>query len=695
MNYPESVFDLANLRRAYRWIMSNPERQYKNYFRDSYEAFAIASDTHLKWIRQEGIRERYQVTHASKVLLPKQSGILRPITLLTVEDQIVYQACVNIIADALKKKTWRRYDKRVFAHLYAGKSSAFFYKKWENSYRKFGNAIRLSHSNGYMFIANFDLTSFYDSIDHHVLKHFLSELGIDMDLISFLMECLKHWTSTTWSVGPTNIYHGHGIPQGPLASGMLSEAVLLHLDEAGEQGSKTVYLRYVDDIKILAKTENEVRRKLIKLDITAKEIGLFPQTSKINIHKIVDPNEEIKSVSRPPERSIKPKVDQALLTKRIFQLSRQSRVAVGDTTRFKFLLAHAEPTHKLNSRLMGVLRNHPDLASSICSYIEKYPIIPAKLAEEIVDYICDGHELYHSVSGALLNASLGRIIGFRGTALAKFSVDRLVRPRKGLIHAQPTYKDALVAWSLRARTLTYSEYESLILNEPDWWVQKRMMRELNEPLFGKATYTDLINRLLRVRSGEVSRISASKLLNGPLRLATPYGNVEVTGKQTLRAAGIIRSSGQPESRINQILAYILKRAENVYEWSKLFGVSHRHAELMAIFLKRNFETNIDAFIVQFDSYCDLITEIIWSKLKPGTKCPAYGHAIKDATLGSALPDTMAAFLKLHDLRLQSATAHPRTIKTGKPTRRLKHKDFHALRPQLIVAFDEFEKVIRP
>jgi Reverse transcriptase (RNA-dependent DNA polymerase) len=320
MTHLENVFDLKNLRRAYRWIMSNPDSQYKSYFRDSYEAFAIASDTHLKWIRQEGIRERYQATHASKVLVPKQSGILRPITLLTVEDQVVYQSCVNLIADALKKKTGRRYHKRVFAHLYAGKSSEFFYKQWQSSYRRFAGRIRDVYANGYGFIASFDLTSFYDSIDHRVLTHFLTELAIDRDTIDFLMECLTHWTSTTWSVGPTNIYHGHGIPQGPLSSGMLSEAVLLHLDEAGEQGSKTVYLRYVDDIKILAKTEDELRRKLIKLDITAKEIGLFPQTSKINIHKITEPDDEVKSVSRPPEPSVKPRPDQSQLVARILQL---------------------------------------------------------------------------------------------------------------------------------------------------------------------------------------------------------------------------------------------------------------------------------------------------------------------------------------------------------------------------------------
>ncbi len=192
----EKVFDGANLRRAYRWVLSNPDAQYKSYFRDSYDAFALASETHLNLIRKNGLQERYEVAHASKVFIPKPSGALRPITLLTVEDQIVYQACVNVVAEALKKRTRHRYEKRVFAHLFAGRSSPFFYKRWQTSYRKFANRIRTSYEDGYEFVANFDLASFYDSIDHHVLRHFLRELDIDEDTATFLLDCLRVWTSS-------------------------------------------------------------------------------------------------------------------------------------------------------------------------------------------------------------------------------------------------------------------------------------------------------------------------------------------------------------------------------------------------------------------------------------------------------------------------------------------------------------------
>ena len=674
--------------------MSNPDAQYKSYFRDSYDAFAIASDTHLKWIRQEVLKERYQASHASKLMLPKPSGLLRPITLLSVEDQIVYQACVNLIAEILKRKTRHRYEKRVFAHLYAGKSSPFFYLRWQGSYRKFGNRIEQAFNDGHDYVANFDLAAFYDSIDHNVLRHFLAALGVDEDTVEFLLRCLKVWTSSTWSNGPANIYHGHGIPQGPLASGMLSEAVLQHIDIAGERGKKTIYLRYVDDIKILAKNEGELRRKLIALDIASKEIGLFPQAAKINIRKIISPRDEVKSVSRPPEPSIKPAVDQKKLVSRLLELTRTGKVAPESVTRFKYLLAHAAPTHRLNSRLMKVLYRHPEHSAGICHYFAAYAKIPVTLAREIESYIST-NELYHAVNAQLLRSCLGICPPTIMASLGKICADRLLRPKPSAIQLQPSYKEALIGWALSAKAITFAEYDSLVSNEKDWWVKKCAFREFTPDLFGAASYADFMNRQTRDAESEVARIAAGRLIDGNLKLTKPYGNVETTAKHSLKAARVIRSVGQPSSRINEILAYILKRKRTTYDWKAFFGSVHSHAERMMIFLKRNRESNIDAFLVQLDSWCDEVFSHVYSRLKPSKQRPNYGAALRDPTLLTQLPQLMPHFLQLHGLRLESTTAHPRSQRSGAATRRLKHRDFYAIRNDLILAFDELEAKIVP
>jgi len=689
----QRVFDLNNLRRAYRWLLSNPDAAYKGYFRDAYDAFALASETHLRWIRREGLRERYRVSHATKVLLPKPSGSLRLITLLTVEDQIVYQACVNLVADALKPRTRHRYESTIFAHLYGGKSSSFFYKRWQTGYRKFGSKIRTAHAGCYTHIADFDLAAFYDSIDHNVLKHFLIDINIDEDTITFLLDCLKFWTSTTWSNGPRNIYHGHGIPQGPMSSGMLSEAVLVHLDEAGEVGKNTIYLRYVDDIKILAKSENELRRKLINLDITAKEVGLFPQTSKINIRTITDPDEEVKSVSRPPEPAIKPFVDQKKLVHRILAMIRGGRVAPVNATKFKYLVAHATPTARLNEKLLIVLGNQPELSSSITNYFSRYKKMPERPAKAILAMLNES-ELYHAVNANLLDACARNMHPMWIVSFGQYAANRLMRPTKGALPIQATFKSALIRWGYIARTLTFAEAQSLIAAEADWWVKMRGMYALTPDTFGPPSYAHLINTFLREPGGEAANVAVSRLLSDRVALARPYGDVAEGAMRTLRAVGIIRAKSQPSSRINEIMSYIFKRSRTEYRWDTFFGDGHRQAEIIMIFLKRNRETNIDTFLVQLDSYCDLLTAAIWSRMRPGKGYPNFGHAIKDVTLIAALPKLMTSLQALHDLRLQSTTAHPRQ-KAGTDTRRLKHKDFYKLLPGLIAGWDEFEATIAP
>jgi len=693
----DRVFDLKNLRRAYRWLLSNTDVSYKNYFRDSYDAFAIASDTLLKRIRKEGLSGRYMPSHASKVMIPKASGTLRPITLLSVEDQIVYQAMINVVADTLKPRTKQRYRKRVFAHLYAGKSSPFFYLRWQDSYRLMGKTIATAHSRGFVYVASFDLTAFYDSIDHHVLRYFLNEIGIEDEAIQLLMDCLEKWTSSTWTNSPTAIYHRHGIPQGPLPSGMLSEVVLQHIDavgERGEAGNQTRYVRYVDDIRILAKSEDALRRKLIALDLATKEVGLFPQTSKINIRKVSDPADELKVVSRPAADDSWTVFDQKLLVKRLLELSKKGRVSPASTSRFRYLLAQALPDQKLSNRLLTVLTHHPEMVGPTSRYLQTYPKIPKGLAAKVL-HLLNASELYHAVNGELLRATLGRLNAADTITFGRFSSDRLFRAKAGQLRLQPTYKEALIACVVQSNQITFAELEGLQKTETDWWVRKCMLRELKTGIFGAGSYRDFLNVSLRFDECETALCSAARLTNEGVTLQRPYGDVHESAKALLKAAKVIKSTGAPKSLINLIIGYVLKRPETGYDWIRFFGDEHRKAEQMALLLKQRRETDIDAFLTQLDSFADEITHELFRRFCPGKKYPNYGPAVHHPTLTAKLPLAMGAFQTLHNLRLSSFTAHPRSQKSGVATRRLKHADLGKIRPALIIAFDELESSVSP
>ena len=251
-----------------------------------------------------------------------------------------------------------------------------------------------------------------------------------------------------------------------------------------------------------------------------------------------------------------------------------------------------------------------------------------------------------------------------GWPAGRFCADRLVRPKRGSIPVQASYKEALIAWALKTNAISFAEYDEVVSAEPDWWVKKSALRELSGGLYGEATYADFINRCLRTPEAEVARIAAARVLQDSIKLANPYGNVETTAKQMLKASGVIRTVGQPQSRINQILSYIIRRPQTPYDWKRFFGAQHRHAERMMIFLKRNRESNIDAFLVQLDSFSDLIICEVYRRHKPGKTYPAYGSALRDPVLAALIPNAMACFLNLHQLRLEFDNGAPAELEYG-------------------------------
>jgi len=212
--------------------------------------------------------------------LPKSVWDFAPLLLVIVRDQIVYHAAGNLIAERLLPRVNHRYYKEVFGHLYAGKNSTWFYKKWSDGYKEFNRAARRAFADEFKFTASFDLTAYYDSLDHCVLRHFLERIGLDPEFCIQFTDWLEKWTATD-----REIYHNHGIPQGPLASGLISEVVLSHFDSLKPKGVKFRYFRYVDDIRLFAKSERDLRRLLVALDLLSKDIGLFPQSAKISIHE--------------------------------------------------------------------------------------------------------------------------------------------------------------------------------------------------------------------------------------------------------------------------------------------------------------------------------------------------------------------------------------------------------------------------
>ena len=652
-----------NLRRAWRWIRSNPDAAYKSYFRSLYQNYAIAEDALLADLSDRLRRGIYEPESACKLFHPKASGILRPYSLLTVEDQIVYQAAANLIAERLFPKVNRRYFKQVFGHLYAGKSSKWFYRKWSDGYRAFNEGARKAFANGYVYAASFDLTACYDSLDHHVLRHFLGKLGHDPEFCTLLTSWLEKWTATE-----QGIFHHHGIPQGPLSSGLLSEVVLSHFDTLKVPGVDFHYFRYVDDIRLFAKNELHLRRLLVALDLLSKDVGLFPQSAKISIHRVKDIEEELKSVSNPPEPVLMARlaIDSAKLTKRLVALSPSYRIT--DPTRFKFLLAHATPSAPLTARLWRILENHPETYRSVCNYLRRYDKLPRVPAQKVVEHIKE-NGLYQAVRAEFVTVADGKLPPSEDASLAKhlkslwipsgLSPDSIVRIGHFLIRTGLLTPKQIVYWCAHARS---------------WWARAMLIGELDPSVIGSTPLAELVAAGIKDSATDVSIGAAWKAYVSGMIPGGRRRGWNPASEILLKEVGAIHRASTSHCGITKAFAKLDPRTPAL-KWKRLFGPRYKQAEQQAVEAAAASGVNITGFVNVLDVFNDLLLDALFQK--DGT-IGAYtlGKIGSVLNSGSAFaakyPATYELAEEIHNARYQSLYSHPLIKRTGKPTRKISY-----------------------
>lgn len=675
---PSQVYNVRNLERAWRWLLTNPEALYKNYFRQAYRAYALTLAENLRDLSDRLRLNAYQPRHSAKVYLPKPSGVLRPLSLLTVEDQIVYQAFANVIAEKLGRRVGHRYEQQVFGHLYAGKGSFTFYRDWRRGFKKYSDAIRAAYVKDLVYTASFDLTACYDSIDHAVLKHFLTKLGLSENFADALCSLFVRWSSASHS---TPIYHGHGIPQGPLASGLMAECVLQHLDGITIT-KQECYCRYVDDIRLLAKTEAALRKRLVALDRASKEVGLFPQSSKINIHKITDINEEVKSISNPPEPgSPGHPADQDEIHKRLEVLT--ARGQVQDATRFKFVLGQAIPRAKLSYRLLRLAERQPHLVLPVCNYLMKSDALPQGVSKECIR-ILKTQDLHPACTAAMLRVLSGRVH-------SSHAGQHATQCRKYLKRGDPELRAAAASALLSSGNMTWAQTKYHVLQSKNWLIRSSLIGQVDRDLIGDPSYEWLMNELLRDPIQDVAILAAERLLASGLEPRPPVREIHRSAQFILKAGGTIGNVSRAALVANAAAAVLAPRASSI-NWRTVLGRHYRPAMSKFARWRGYVETDPTAWVNLTDTINDLLIDSIFSH-----EAGAIGSYVL-GDVGSVLdrrgrfarkyPLFFEAAQTTHRLRLESELSHAFNRSTRRATRRIKFNELKPLKRKLLEGYLE-------
>ena len=219
-----------------------------------------------------GLVSKLKSGHTVKTInsfdIPKPTLVLRPGHFITLPDRVYYQVLVNRFAKKVDKKMVSRDIS--FSHR-TGTGTKFlinFFKGWE-AYNDKQNMLFKKNPTGLMLCT--DLTAFFEHIQIKILIKTLRSLNVDKEIC----DALSH-TLNTWTVNEI------GIPQGNDTSSFLANVYLDEIDKGMlEAGFK--YFRYMDDIRVYCKTEDECHDALIKITQLLRDRNLHLSGGKTKI----------------------------------------------------------------------------------------------------------------------------------------------------------------------------------------------------------------------------------------------------------------------------------------------------------------------------------------------------------------------------------------------------------------------------
>ena len=219
----------------------------------------------LKEIREELITETYRVSAVMRVRIPKpgKPGQTRPPGIPTIKDRVVQMAVKTVIEPMSEAD-------------FIPCSYGFRPKRTQ---RMASADIVRNINAGYRHIADVDIRSYFDSIDHEKLMKLVERRVGDIRILRLIRAWLKAGVAEEGRI----THPIKGTPQGGVISPLLSDIFLHEIDRqwhksTGESVGNVRLVRYADDMVLMAKTEQEaeaawelLQRQFAELSLTVNE----------------------------------------------------------------------------------------------------------------------------------------------------------------------------------------------------------------------------------------------------------------------------------------------------------------------------------------------------------------------------------------------------------------------------------------
>jgi len=132
----EKFLSIHNFELAYIRLKTKKRDRYKSFFYEDFEVFEFEFHENIERLCQDVHENIYNPQKTDKYYIPKENGLVRPITLLSLFDQIVYQAIANVIADHLYDRMSQYFNSTTFGNVFirtSDNNAVFFFEKWKKT----------------------------------------------------------------------------------------------------------------------------------------------------------------------------------------------------------------------------------------------------------------------------------------------------------------------------------------------------------------------------------------------------------------------------------------------------------------------------------------------------------------------------------------------------------------------------------
>ena len=211
-------------------------------------------------------------------LTSKRSGAYRELVFPTVIDGLVGRCLI----DALESQINADDDGKTFSGRTHFSNTREFgeYDDWFQVWQDYSAAIdKAAKTEGYIYVFDTDINDFFPSIDRTRAKALIAaKTGAHPSLLELLFYCLEAWLPR-FSYSPMT-----GVPvEANDVSRVVAHAYLKTVDAVFKRRTDCIYLRYVDDTVVFAKTASEAQTLCRLHHLELRQLGLNPNASKTEV----------------------------------------------------------------------------------------------------------------------------------------------------------------------------------------------------------------------------------------------------------------------------------------------------------------------------------------------------------------------------------------------------------------------------